>query len=409
MIVTSEGVVADKIREDAEKIQIVMQYLESRGLMKTLAQMEEETGSTYISSLLGEGGILDTLVDARTRATGTPSVEESESLPIAGECATKVACIKQGIHGSTNPTSVAWVQSSDMSILTGGVDGKIHQWKWDGEDGLIQEPHTLTVPSPVLFLDTSVDGHVAAACMGGEVCLFSNRNEMTAVNVSRPHGVNRVTCALFSPNGKMLATFGRDIAVSVMALIDSGEWAEVSGVTIRYEREISSICWIAEDTIAVAETGNCMVGLYKIMDGKKTLIGEMCMNKSTRDPRSNYSMLAMAWHDELRLLAGCTSRNSAVLFQLPKTIDDKKAVCPIKTYYGMSLGVYDFPSIMFSVDGSFLYVTSDKEIIVFETKTCHKVFSISGSESKPVRCVSRHHPSDTLATVSFDKSLYVIS
>ena len=126
MVVSCEGVVADKIREDNEKIQIVMQYLESRGLMRTLAQMEEETGAMYMPSILSEGGILDTLVDSRTTGTGHVSVEVSSTLPMPGDCATQVACIHHGIHGTMNPTSVAWLKSSDNIILTGGVLSLIH-------------------------------------------------------------------------------------------------------------------------------------------------------------------------------------------------------------------------------------------------------------------------------------------
>ena len=409
MCSASEGIVADKIREDTSKIQIVMQYLESRGLMRSLAQIEEETGLTYMPMSLSAGGILDTLIDSMEAAKGSSiEVGEISPLPSPGECATSVVCKRDNIHGGMNPTSVVWSKYDSGKVFTGGVDGKIFQWKWDNEQ-LTQQGECWSTPSPVLFLDSSPDGFVVASCMGGEVLVYEEGGSRDSLCVLKPHGTNRVTCVQFSPDGKMIASFGRDIAVSFTARQNNGDWGEIPEATIRYEREISAICWISNDMIAVAETGNCMIGVYRITDSCRMMVGELCMNKSVRDPRSSYSMLTMTYHEEHRLLAGCTSRNSAILFTLPEKLKENDPVCPIKTYYGMSLGLYDFPSIMFSVDGSFLYITSDKELLVFEAKTCHKVFSVNGSESKPIRCVSRMLHSDVLATVSFDKYLYVIS
>jgi len=401
----NEGLVADKIREDSTKIQIVMQYLESRGLMKSLAQIEEETGLVYTPMTLPEGGILDALVDSRKSLSTEVHVVEASPLPSPGECATSVVCRRDRIHGGMNPTSVAWGKVDPSLVYTGGVDCKIFEWKWDGNE-LTESGEFFNTPSPVLYLDTSCDGDIVASCMGGEVVVYASGGSRC---VLRPHGTNRVTCVQFSPDGKMIASFGRDIAVVFITKDTLGEWRELSPATVRYEREISAMCWISNDMIAVAETGNCMIGVYRISESGRVLVGELCMDKSVRDPRSEYSMLAMTYHKQHRLLAGCTSRNSAILFTLPENLEESTEVCPIKTYYGMSIGVYDFPSIMFSIDGSFLYVTSDKELIIFETKTCHKVFSINGSESKPIRNVSRMLKSDVLATVSFDKSLYVLS
>jgi WD40 repeat protein len=72
----------------------------------------------------------------------------------------------------------------------------------------------------------------------------------------------------------------------------------------------------------------------------------------------------------------------------------------------MSIGIYDFPACAFSADGSFLFFTSNKDIIVFEVRTGHKVFTILGSSDKPIRSMAKR--GDLIATVSFDKSLYVL-
>ena len=133
------------------------------------------------------------------------------------------------------------------------------------------------------------------------------------------------------------------------------------------------------------------------------------MNLSLRDPRTAYTTLELAWNPEHRLLAACTSRNSCLLFKLPVEFsnDEWKSPCALKAFYGMSIGIYDLPSVAFSLDGTFLYVTSDKEIMVFEVKSGHKIFVLQASETRSIRCMRRHRELDILATVSFDKYLKI--
>jgi WD40 repeat protein len=245
--------------------------------------------------------------------------------------------------------------------------------------------------------------------MGGEVIVMNSVGKLTF----KPHGMNRVTCGRFSPDGQMFATFGRDIAVCFFRRIGDGKvWTPLPNATVRCEKEISSFCWISDSLVAIAETENCMIGLYRVEDTGRAKIGELCMNQSINDPRTLSTMLTMTYFTSSRLLAGCTARNSVLLFRLPECISTSTnrmnvIVCPIKKYYGMSIGIYDFPAISFSEDGSFLLVTSGEEIIVFEIKTCHKVFAIPGSSNKPIRAISAN--GDILATVSFDGSMYIIT
>jgi WD40 repeat protein len=161
--------------------------------------------------------------------------------------------------------------------------------------------------------------------------------------------------------------------------------------------------------IAVAETQNCIIGIYKVGVIGRERLGQLCMNQSIADPRTPFTMLAMTFCPKNKLLAGCTARNSALLFQLSTELDIDP-ICPIKTYYGMTTGIYDFPAISFSLDGSFLLITSGSEILVFEVKSGHKVFSLPGSTiGKPIRALSRLSDHDIIATVSFDKTLRIFN
>jgi len=401
-IIAPEGVLRDKIRQDEFKLQIIMQYLESRGLIKTLAQLEEESETLFACNALPIGGLLDLALDEYQRRLNVPeSVLPGTiyDLPEPGTCATEISLVHENVHDEFNPTAVAWGYA-DNSLFTGGVDKRVQEWAiYSGKR--LEKIREFNTPSPVLSIDTSVQGDVLVTCMGGEV-------QINTDHVFKPHGTNRVTCGEFSPCGKFFATCGRDIAVHVFYKTMEGEWTQMGKSVVRCEKEISCICWITDEVLAVAETDNCMIGVYRVGENGKERIGQVCMNLSIDDPRTPFTMLNMTCQGNL--LAGCTTRNSALLFKIPDDLAElRETLCPIKTYYGMSVGIYDFPAINFSTDGSFLLVTSDKEIIVFEVKTCHKVFALAGSRSKPIRSLSRHPYDDRIATVSFDKTLSVLN
>jgi WD40 repeat protein len=170
------------------------------------------------------------------------------------------------------------------------------------------------------------------------------------------------------------------------------------------------MAWIGNDLIVAAEIDNPILSVWKFEIDKWILHSELCMNLSPMDPRTAYTTLAMAWNSQSRILAACTDRNSVLLFSLAENFGSQQGnhMCPVKTLYGMSLGAYDNPNIEFSLDGSHVYITSDRRILVFELRSGHNVFDIMVSESKAIRCMRRHADLDILATVSFDRCLSII-
>lgn len=401
-ITASEGfrdlALMDKLREDGDKLQIILQYLESRGLLKTVAQLEEESGVTFSDSAVKDGGVLDTVLDEYLAKSAEPLPEvisPVDDLPTPCVCATDVIKTIHDIHGSANPTCVAWHPVLENVVVSGGVDRKLIFRDIDSESILF---HVL-LPSPVLCVDWVRPDQLVAGCMGGEVVFSADNGEI--ISVKKPHAHARISSVLYSPDGKFVATCGKDFAVHILRSQDQSPVE-----TLRCIRDVSSICWIDANSLVVAESDNPLLSVFRLQDGKMIKIGELCMNLHLYDPLTAFSTLAMSFDHVHQLLLACTTRNSVLLFQLSD--DWHEALTPIKTYYGMSIGIYDVPSIAFSLDASFIYATSDKEILVLETKTGHKVFTIKVSDSKPVRCMRRHQTNDAISTVSFDKQLNVL-
>ena len=406
----SDGLLRDKIREDELKLQSIMQYLESRGLMKSLAILQAESQLDYNPTCLQVGGLLDEAIDtyaSRVHSLGLCSSEE-KSISEPGVCATELLSRIDAIHGESNPTCVAWHPSDSTFLATGGVDKKVIVRLLSGSTSV--SVGEISMPSPVLSIawTQQVDGScvIAAGCMGGELLQInaSKPSDLRIVSSCKPHGNCRVSKVTFSDTGTFLASAGKDSGVHIFRF-DGSTYKHEKSATQRCERDVSAVCWIRDDTLVIAETDNPILKIFQIGISHTSFIGSICMNLSIKDPISPYSTLEMCWSARHRLLLSCTSRNSALLFDVPDTFS--ATILPTKVFYGMSNGIYDYPCCDFSLDGSHVYISSDREVIVFESKTGHIAFKLLAGVGKPVRGLSCSKDRDLLATVSFDKSLTI--
>lgn len=401
----NEGVLRDRIREDAMKLQIVMQFLESRGLDKSLAQLQVETETEFKPESVEIGGVFDTVTEKYFAESLNPKhAIIDDGLPKPGVCATDVTHQLVDIHGNANPTCIAFHPTDSNLVVTGGADRRLII-RSVREDEIVA---SVDLPSPVLCVHWHDPG-IAVGCMGGEVFWiphYGSQHTLSPTSCGKPHGNAKVSTVKFSPDGNTFATTAKHSSVFFFNTATGAKLEQ----TVRCLRDVSAICWIDSTTILVAETDDPMIGIFSVSGEKAVKLGEICMNLSLRDPRTAYSALTMAWNSELRLLAVSTSRNSTLLFRLPITFSDDEwqSPCPLKALYGMSIGIYDLPSVEFSLDGTFLYVTSDKEILVFEIKSGHKIFTIRASDTNAIRGMRRHRQLDVLATVSFDKKLTIV-
>ena len=210
MVVTPDEVVLmDKLREDSSKLQAVMQFLESRGLMKTLTQLQLEADTEFNPHALNEGALLDVALD-RYMVASSPSgstIATTDPFPLPGECATDIAKEVPNVHGSGNPTCVAWHPRLPDVVVTGGADRRVIVNRVGLGDN---EGSEAPLPSPVLSVDWSADGtHLSVGCMGGEVvmCVKATRNGESSIRsilTGRQfdcHCCERYCCANFQADG----------------------------------------------------------------------------------------------------------------------------------------------------------------------------------------------------------------
>jgi WD40 repeat protein len=393
----SEGVQKDLIREDTEKLQCILQFLHSRGLAKTAAQLETEADISFRD--LEEGNILDSLLD-QYFCNQQPSVAPStcvSPLPLPGTSITDIFRSFNDVHGSANPTCVRWHPEETALVVTGGADRRVIFRNVETGDIVFE----VQLASPVLSMDWQCPGFLVAGCMGGEIYSIDSRSKNVRL-VGKPHGTSRVLN--IQSSGGVVASMAKDSCVNCFRLD-----GVICVPPLRFEKDVSSICWIDNNTIVVSEIDNPIVSIWRLSSDTKWMqVSQLCMNLSQFDPRTPYTALAMCWNSQHRLLAACTNRNSVILFHLPDILRSDQMLCPIKTLYGMSAGVYDTPAVEFSKDGSHLYVTSDKRLLVFEIRSGHRIIAFDISDSKAVRSMHRHPLSDLVATVSFDRRLSIL-
>lgn len=403
MTISPKAIMHEHLTHDSTHLQIIMQYLSSRGLYDSLAAIENESQVTFDPDFLSTGSVLDGFVEqyilqGKECVLKTPTLQESRI------AVTDILSSFPNVHGSNvNPTCVAF--GHDI-IVTGGADARIIiRSTMDCTDISIQ------LPSPALSLDVSGRNEIVVGCMGGEVVFLHNMAANMASDryTVKPYGgAKRITSAHFNPTGDKCAVASySDHSVKIFNRDDTGTWNEDGrNMNLLITNNILSVCWVANDVIAVAENSNCIISLVNVQQGKVT--GSLCMNKYVDDPRtSTYSTLCMYFDETSKILTACTSRNSVLLFSL----DGKSKLdinTPFRTLYGMSIGPYDTPSVSMSLDSKTLYVTNNNEILLIDINTGHKLYDIKVSETRAIRHLRRHPTKELVATVSFDKQLTIL-
>ncbi|CAK9024858.1 5'-cyclic phosphodiesterase pde-4 [Durusdinium trenchii] len=125
----------------------------------------------------------------------------------------------------------------------------------------------------------------------------------------------------------------------------------------------------------------------------------------------SFAILALCVAPSGTMLAACTDKSRVIVLQA-------RSNRQLRNLYGASVNEYDLPSVCFSLDGCFLYVSSSLpqpssapeavkalcgQVAVFELKTAKLVLQLPCHE-KAVRCFDRHPSEEWLVTGSFDKT-----
>lgn len=424
----------------------IAQFLQEKELWDTVAAFASETGITYEDGYLPTSSVLQASLDmfanygASNSASHSGAAEEEELLQIeSGICCTGPFENNEASELNANITAVAWAVSGDDDFvaLAASADRKVRVLGPDGQ--ILTECSDF--PSPLLGLDVArtssrASQEVLATAMGGETLLLQlNRPEsgkgsdgwgLEVRQRFRDH-TKHVTSGRFAPPADRLPsahflTVSRDHQAKLYrrAPEESGDGFVLAG-TMRFGGEVTCCCWVNDRTFALAARDDHHLHYWDIDGGADAGPKERvkCNLNATGDSVVSFAVLALDVSADGALIAACTDRSRVIVLQ---TFTSKQ----LRNLYGATIDEYDVPSVCFSSDRSFVYVTSSVpykvggggyeeeltpsanamcgEVLIFQVQSGEKVLTLP-CHKKAVRCMAHHPHTEALVTGSFDRTV----
>jgi len=179
--------------------------------------------------------------------------------------------------------------------------------------------------------------------------------------------------------------------------------------------EVTCCCWASDRTFVLhywdvdGGSDGAAAGPHERLKTNLNALGDSVVS---------FAVLAMAISPDRELLVVCTDKSRVIVLQ---TFTGRQ----LRNLYGAVVDEYDTPSVCFSHDRSFLYVTSSVpmrgrrsgdeevdsevaamcgEVLIFEVRSGEVMLRLP-CHRKPVRCLARHPHTEALVTGSFDRAV----
>eukprot|EP00439_Symbiodinium_sp_Y106_P065671 s253_g10.t1 len=424
---------------------VVLQFLQEKELFETLLAMEGETGVKYADGDLPVASILQSSLDMFSAADAAPAEKEDADGKAAcealealrgGACATRQAESGGPDAFAANVTAVCWAVRSfhEAHCIVATADRKLR---------LISDHEVLAafedLPSPPLSLDVAASEEaglqkVLVTTMGGETLLLKLRHsgDSGAPSGGYPDSKDmgrwsfelcqrfkdhqkQVTSGRFAPargaESSYFITISRDHTACVYGRPPGPHFALLGSYS--FVGEVTACCWLDPLTAVLAARNDHELH-YLEMEGPHAGETQEVLRTNLNalgDSVVSFAVLALAASPDGAFVAACTDRSRVILLQA-------RSPRQLRNFYGAAVGEYDMPTVAFSLDGCFLYVSSTLpqparreedevkalcgQVAIFEVRSGQMVLQLPCHE-KSVRCFHRHPYSEMLVTGSFDK------
>ncbi|CAE7685286.1 unnamed protein product [Symbiodinium pilosum] len=408
--------------------------------------MEGETGVKYTDGDLPVASILQSSLDMFATASGAPAeTEEDPELKAATEALEALrggACVTQASTElgpspfAANVTAVCWAARSFEEALSIVATADRKLCLLDGAKVLATFED---LASPPLSLDVAVaeeEGaqEVLVTTMGGETLVLGLHPPGVAgggypASETSGHWVfelrqrfkdhqKQVTSCCFAPASGRQSTYfmtiSRDHTAHFYWRTGNSEFSHLGSCS--FVGEVTACCWLDGRTAVLAARND-----HELHYLEMPSLGEAAEVKEAQRTNLNalgdsvvsFAVLALTASPDGTRVAACTDRSRVILLQA-------RSARQLRNFYGAAVGEYDMPSVAFSLDGCFLYVSSSLpqparqeenevkalcgQLAVFEVRSGQMVLQLPCHE-KAVRCFHRHPYSEMLVTGSFDKTV----
>eukprot|EP00931_Biecheleriopsis_adriatica_P022033 TRINITY_DN14262_c0_g1_i1.p1 TRINITY_DN14262_c0_g1~~TRINITY_DN14262_c0_g1_i1.p1 ORF type:complete len:483 (+),score=94.86 TRINITY_DN14262_c0_g1_i1:146-1594(+) len=444
------------------QLKVILQYLQEKELLEALTALESETGVSYTDGDLPVFGVLEASLDMfknhfecndvlgkGQEDAGARAAEEAIQKLERGVCCTGPCSSCPGPADSlgANVTAVAWVATKFDELLSvvATADRRLRLLGGFGGEVLAEYAD---FSSPPLSVDVAKAAEPAGSrcqellvtTMGGEAHLLQLERKLVqhqeevypspagqvekwsiqARQLFRDHQ-KQVTSGRFAPasdevgGSSHFVTASRDHKAQFYSRTD-GKFCLIG--TVAMQGEVTCCAWLGHTTCILAARDDHELHYWDMCSDGVSLPKESLRANlnALGDSIVSFTVLALAVSPNRSMVAACTDKCRVIVLQ-PFTSRQ------LRNLYGAVIGEYDMPSVCFSLDSSFLYVTStlphagdqrlpadeDKpftalvgQIAIFEVRKAQLVLQLACHE-KAVRCLDRHPLSENLVTGSFDK------
>jgi len=447
---------ADLDEKTSHQLRVVMQYLTAHDYLEALCALEAESGVKYEDGCLPDASVLESSLDMfaqyrkQTKKGDGPAMSGTEEELVHIERG--ICCTDQreecpgGSPLSANITAVCWAAArpTELVAIVATADKKLRVVGVNGDllcqlEGLASPVLGLSAaPATTAQIEAAASGsggtpqEILATSMAGEALVLQLKSaghgseqgwSIEVVQTFKDHS-KHTTSGRFAPLSDdsvatcHFVTVSRDHKAYLYGRQPSAAAPDFSVIgSVQLMGEVTSSCWVTPTTFVLAARDDHQLRYYDVAgpDSTKGPHERQRINlNALGDNVVSFTALALAVSPDRSLIAVCTDKSRTIV--LPTFSGTQ-----LRNLYGAVVDQYDVPSCCFSLDRSFLYVTSSLpqtsvmpkdstgepmcgEVVVFEVRTGEVVLKLP-CHAKPVRCMDRHPFSETLVTGSFDKKI----
>lgn len=337
------------------------------------------------------------------------------------------------VHGAANPLCCA-LHPDDTLLATGGADSNLKLCRWgaalapgDGSSAAaVEDSIVVSCGAPVIccaFARANGDRRiVAAGCMDGSVKLAHcglgiDAPEEGRDRVLKPSGSNvgngikherYVKTICWSPTESILASASADGTVQLTSVNLDETNAAVSLEVVRsfhFDAAVESMCFVDHKTLCCYVRGTSYLTYFDFEDDYKqrkvslngSAAGTVCF-----DDHVSFAVLSLVPSPNGEYIAAATDASRNIIL---KAGTDKI----VRNLYGHKNDGFSNPKIAWSSNGQYLYGNSQDEndIYVWDIASSSIVKRLEGNaggHTSFVRDIFSSCTTDTLASISFDKS-----
>lgn len=181
------------------------------------------------------------------------------------------------------------------------------------------------------------------------------------------------------------------------------------GPALVFLGEVTTCAWLSAAVVALAVRNDNYLHLVDTATRPAKVARRMNMN-ALGDDVVSFAVLDLCASRDGELLLACTDNARVILFEVATGQQ-------LRNFYGASVDEYDLPTVIFSLDETFVYATSTRssaaaaasegpcgEVVVWAVQTGAQVLTLPAHQ-KGVRCLSRHPYAEALVSGSFDKTV----